>query len=70
MAAISFATRGTYGGVEWTLTLDNYRDLFHPLYGRIVLQSVWLAGATTALCFLLGYPLAYYIARLPPRRQA
>jgi spermidine/putrescine transport system permease protein len=70
MAAISFATRGTYGGVEWTLTLDNYRDLFHPLYGRIVLQSVWLAGATTVLCFLLGYPLAYYIARLPPRRQA
>ena len=70
MAAISFATRGTYGGVEWTLTLDNYRDLFHPLYGRIVLQSVWLASATTVLCFLLGYPLAYYIARLPARRQA
>jgi len=68
--AVSFATRGTYGGVVWEFSLDNYRDLLHPLYGRIFGQSLLMAGMTTGLCLALGFPLAYYIARLPPRRQA
>ncbi len=68
--AVSLATRGTYGGVLWEFSVDNYRDLLHPLYGRIFGQSLLLAGATTGLCLILGFPLAYYIARLPPRRQA
>jgi spermidine/putrescine transport system permease protein len=68
--AVSFATRGTYGGVLWEFSLENYRDLLHPLYGRIFGQSVLLAAMTTGLCLALGFPLAYYIARLPPRRQA
>ena len=68
--AVSFATRGTYGGVLWEFSLENYRDLLHPLYGRIFGQSLLLAGMTTGICLALGFPLAYYIARLPPRRQA
>lgn len=68
--AVSVAKRGTYGGVVWEFSLENYRDLVHPLYGRILAQSVLLAGLTTLICLLLGFPLAYYIARLPPRRQA
>jgi spermidine/putrescine transport system permease protein len=68
--AVSFATRGTYGGVVWEFSLENYRDLLHPLYGRIFGQSLLLAGTTTGMCLALGFPLAYYIARLPPRRQA
>lgn len=68
--AVSFATRGTYGGILWEFSLENYRDLLHPLYLRIFGQSVLLAGMTTGLCLALGFPLAYYIARLPPRRQA
>lgn len=68
--AVSLATRGTYGGVIWEFSLDNYRDLFHPLYGRILGQSLVLAGMTTVCCLALGFPLAYYIARLSPRRQA
>lgn len=68
--AVSFATRGTYGGILWEFSLENYRDLLHPLYLRIFGQSVLLAGITTGLCLALGFPLAYYIARLPPRRQA
>ncbi len=68
--AVSLATRGTYGGVLWEFSLDNYRDLLHPLYGRIFGQSLLMAGMTTGLCLVLGFPLAYYIARMPPRRQA
>jgi len=68
--AVSLATRGTYGGVLWEFSLENYGDLLHPLYGRIFGQSLILAGITTVLCLALGFPLAYYIARLAPHRQA
>jgi spermidine/putrescine transport system permease protein len=66
---ISFASRGTYGGVEWEWTLGNYSDLLHPLYGRILAQSLWYAFLTTAICFVLGFPMAYFIARSPARWQ-
>ncbi|MEC4889819.1 MAG: ABC transporter permease [Nitrospira sp.] len=67
---VSFATRGTYGGIVWDFSLENYRDLLHALYGRIFGQSLLLAALTTIICLAMGFPLAYYIARLAPRRQA
>lgn len=67
--AISFASRGTYGGVVWELTSANYLDLLHPLYGKILGQSLWYATITTVICFALGFPLAYVIARSPARWQ-
>ncbi|TAJ34674.1 MAG: ABC transporter permease [Nitrospirae bacterium] len=66
---ISFASRGTYGGVEWTFSLANYLNVVDPLYLKIFLRSLTLALATTVLCLVLGFPLAYYIARLPVRWQ-
>jgi len=67
--AVSFASRGTDGGVEWTVSLTNYAHLADPLYLRIYGRSIALALATTALCLLLGFPLAYSIARAPIRWQ-
>ena len=67
--AISFASRGTYGGIVWEFTAANYLDLWHPLYGKILGQSLWYASLTTAICFSLGFPLAYMIARSPARWQ-
>lgn len=67
--AISFASRGTYGGIVWEFTWANYLDLLHPLYGKILGQSLWYATLTTLICFLLGFPLAYVIARSPARWQ-
>jgi spermidine/putrescine transport system permease protein len=69
IAAISVASRGIYGGVEWSFTLSAYQYLADPLYLRIYLRSLALAVATTAICLLLGFPLAWYMANLPPRRQ-
>jgi spermidine/putrescine transport system permease protein len=65
--AISFGQRGTYGGVEWVLSLQNYLRFFNPLYLRIFGRTVVIALATTAICLLVGYPLAYFIATRPPR---
>lgn len=69
MFVISFAGRGTYGGIVWSFSLTNYLDLLHPLYARILGQSILLAAGTTLLCLIMGFPLAYYIARAAPRRQ-
>jgi len=65
--AISFGQRGTYGGVKWVLNLKNYLRFFDPLYLRIFGRSVFIALATTVICLLVGYPLAYFIANRPPR---
>jgi spermidine/putrescine transport system permease protein len=66
---ISFAERGIYGGIEWTLSVANYAAIVDPLYLRIYWRSCFLAICTSALCLLLGFPLAYYIVRAPARMQ-
>lgn len=68
--AMSFASRQLYGGVEWAFTTANYVMIVDPLYLKIFLRSAWLAALTTVVCLLLGFPLAYYMARLPIRWQA
>jgi len=59
----SFAQRGTYGTIKWIWNIQNYVRFFDPLYLRIFLRSTYIALATTLICFLVGYPLAYFIAQ-------
>ena len=68
LLAVSFARRSPYGTVEWVLGLGNYVRAFQPVYLEIYWRSIWMALATTALCALLGYPVAYTIARRVPAR--
>lgn len=58
----SFCTRGTYGGIDYIFTMDNYLRAFNATYLKIVLRSFRVAASITGLCLLFGYPLAYYIA--------
>lgn len=60
---------------EWTsstvvqikLTLANYAFLFEDaLYGNAYLSSLRIAGISTILCLLIGYPMAYGMARSKP----
>ncbi len=66
---VSLANRGLYGGVEWILTLDNYRRLADPLVGAIFVRSLVFASVTTMACAVIGFPLAYVVARASPRWQ-
>ena len=68
--AVSFASKGTYGGVQWIVTVTNYTAILDPLYLGIFWRSLWIALLTTAACLMLGFPLAYLIARAPKRWQA
>jgi spermidine/putrescine transport system permease protein len=66
MLAASFGRRSAYGGVLHDWGLQNYVRAMEPLYLRVLARSVVLAGATTALCLLAGYPVAYWLARRAP----
>lgn len=57
------------GEVEATFTPGNYVRIFGPAYVRIFFRSLEYAGATTGLCALVGYPVAFYIGRAPVGRR-
>lgn len=59
----SALTRGAYGGFSLPWTAENYQRLADRLYVTILLRSFWIAGAATALCLLLGFPLALFVSR-------
>jgi putrescine transport system ATP-binding protein len=48
------------------LNIDNYLWLTDdPLYFNAYVSSVWIAGVSTLLALLVGYPIAYGMARAP-----
>lgn len=63
MLAYSVMRRGVYGGVEPGFTLQHYARFFDPLYLGILWRTVWIAVVCTGICLLIGYPVAYAIAR-------
>jgi len=65
----TFLSRGTYGGVEFTFTLENYTRALDSLYIGVLFESILIAGTATLLAFLIGFPVAYAITKLPANRQ-
>lgn len=53
---------------DGSLSLVHYRRMLEqPSYGRIFLETFKVSLLTTAICILLGYPLAYALSQLPKR---
>jgi spermidine/putrescine transport system permease protein len=63
MIGYSVMPRGTYGGVTRGFTLEHYARFFDPLYLSILGRTAVVALLCTALCLVLGYPVAWAIAR-------
>lgn len=59
----SFLKSGQYGQIIYSFTFENIAAVLGGGYGKVFLQSVYLAFQTNVLCILCGYPIAYYIAR-------
>jgi spermidine/putrescine transport system permease protein len=78
MLSMSFRERGPLGTVKpvesWSSHIKegkfarNYRETLEPFYLRIFARSLWIAAATTGICLLVSYPVAYYIALVAGRR--
>lgn len=67
IASYTVLTRGRFGGVQWTFTLDNFAKALDSTYLAIIGNSLLIASITTVLAIALGYPTAYAISRLPHR---
>jgi spermidine/putrescine transport system permease protein len=63
MLVYSVMPRGIYGGVDPGFTLEHYRRFFDPLYLDILQRTFVWSMACTVICLVLGYPVAYVIAR-------
>ncbi|MEP7358625.1 MAG: ABC transporter permease [Anaerolineales bacterium] len=82
----SFGGRSADGNVIYSFSLDNYLRLvgisrtancgatpppcYDDLYLTILVRSLVLAFQTTLLVILIGYPLAYFVARSPIKRRS
>lgn len=67
--AVSFLTRDTSDFVSLPVTIESYLRLIDPLYFEVFVHSLWMAGITTVLCLLLGYPFAWLVSRAKPNWQ-
>jgi spermidine/putrescine transport system permease protein len=63
MFVYSVMPRGIYGGVERGFTLEHYARFFDPLYLEVLQRTFLWSVACTAICLVLGYPVAYVIVR-------
>lgn len=48
--------------------IDNYIRILKPLYLRVIFNSLFLAVNTTIICLIVGFPVAYWIAQMSPKR--
>lgn len=68
VVVVSFASRTAYGQVVFNWTLANYTRFFEPLYLTFFASTLVTAFVTTLLTFAMGYPVAYTIAMILPKK--
>lgn len=76
LVVVSFATRGSYGQLEWMFTVENYKRLLgFSVFGWtadyiiILWRSVWVAFVTSLITVILSYPLCFFICSRPERTR-
>ncbi|WP_416776824.1 spermidine/putrescine ABC transporter permease PotB [Xenorhabdus budapestensis] len=63
----SFLTRDDANLVQMVFSLDNYTRLFDPLYAEVLIHSLNMAIVATLCCLVIGYPFAFFMARMPKK---
>jgi spermidine/putrescine transport system permease protein len=69
VVAVSFASRTPYGQVVFNWTFATTERFAEALYISIFGQTLVVAFVTTVVTILMGYPLAWSIAKLPKKWQ-
>lgn len=60
---MSFMNKGAYGGVVLGFTLNNFMQVFDPLYLKVFGESLLISAFATIICILIAYPFTYFIAQ-------
>lgn len=67
--AVSFFSRDSTEFISLPLTLNSYSRMMDPLYFEVFVHSLWMAGITTVICLLFGYPFAWLVSKVRARWQ-
>ena len=67
--AVSFLTRDSSAFISLPINIDSYVRMVDPLYFEVFVHSLWMAGITTVICLLLGYPFAWLVSKVKVRWQ-
>lgn len=59
----SFLSSNERDLIAFPFTLENYQQIFSPLFLKIFFRSIVLALLTTVICLLVAYPFSYLISR-------
>lgn len=66
---MSFLSRTEIGTISNTFTWDNYERCFQWIYARVAWHTVMLASGATFNCLLIGFPVAYYLAKAQGKKR-
>ncbi len=69
VVSASVLTRDPASFIALPFDLEAYRQLFDPLYLKVFLHSLYMAGMTTLVCLLIGYPFAWALSKVGRQRQ-
>ncbi len=67
---LSFLSKGTYGGIEWSLSFRAFEKTLNIQYAEILFRTVFMALFTATICTILGALCAWYIASSRPKYQS
>ena len=54
---------------SYIFSLTHYKRLMNPVYFNVFFRSIWLALISTVICLLIGYPIAYILAKKPENKR-
>lgn len=70
LGILGISLREKVGPGEYVAGLANYRDfLGEPIYWRTLLRTAIMSILVTVLALLVGFPVAFYIAKIAQRRS-
>lgn len=67
LAPLMFVMYFAFTDINGSFTLENIKNLSN--YGETFILSVFFSLIATVICILVGYPLAYFLARQSAKRQ-
>lgn len=67
IVVVSLAGKGS--PIVWEIDGSAYLRLFDPIFLGVLRRSTEVGLVTTVSCVVLGFPLAYFLVRLPIRRR-
>jgi len=52
-----------------TFTFENFAKFFNPIYINVLIRSISIAGFSTLICLIIGYPVAYLLTKTSDKNK-